>query len=225
MTSQEVADWYQEFHERKGVSIITEMNVERIDEIDDGFQLFCSNGGAYEADLIIIGTGIKVNQRLASEAGLNVGNGIEVNAYMQSSDPDIYAIGDCSWHENKAYKGKMRLESVQNAVEQAKVAAGHIVGKEKAFHNIPWFWSDQFDAKLQMVGIMDGYDEILVRKESPAETISVWFFQGEKLLAVHAINQPRSYMLGTKLIKSGEKVNKEVLINPEIALTPSSLIG
>ena len=111
---------------------------------------------SFDADMVIIGIGVIPNVELAKEAGLDVGNGIEVNEFCQTSDPDIYAAGDVTWHFNPIYEHHIRLESVPNATEQAKTVALHMNGKAKPYNSLPWFWSDQFDLKLQIAGLSGG---------------------------------------------------------------------
>ncbi len=176
VTTPEISDWFQRLHTDRGVNLLTAMELQAVTRIESGFRLVGFAGEIGKAEMIVVGVGIKANQAIAQAAGLQVGNGVEVNAFMQSSDPNIYAIGDCSWHVNQAYAHRMRLESVQNAVEQAKVAAAHICGKDNPLHNIPWFWSDQFDAKLQMVGLTEGADQVCVRTEIEKEALSAWYF-------------------------------------------------
>jgi 3-phenylpropionate/trans-cinnamate dioxygenase ferredoxin reductase subunit len=136
-----------------------------------------------------------------------------VNEKCQTSDPDIYAIGDNTYHYNIHYNRHIRLESVQNAVDQAKNAAKSICNVEGVVYDvIPWFWSDQYDLKLQMVGLIDGYNEVIIRIDPLDQNKrSAWFFNNDKLLSVQAVNDAKAYVHGTKLIKEKAKVDKEVL--------------
>ncbi|MCI4667117.1 MAG: FAD-dependent oxidoreductase [Bacteroidia bacterium] len=221
----EISDWFENFHAEKGVSIELGKELKHVKRSGDTFVLECKDGTEFSAEMIVVGVGVKVNLTLAKSAGLDTANGISVNGFMQTSIQDIYAIGDCSWHKNEAYGDMMRLESVQNAVEQAKIAASHICGNDKKLSNIPWFWSDQFDAKLQMVGLTTAYDKLCVRKESNSNSLSVWYFKGEKLIAVHAINHPKAYVLGTKFIKDGSILDQNKLQNPQIDLKPDLILA
>lgn len=225
VTAPEISAWLHELHTARGVTIARQKEIKQVKKLADQYLLEADDGESFIADIIIIGVGIRISQTLAKQAGLAVSNGIEVNAHLQTSDPDIYAIGDCSWHPNAAYGTYMRLESVPNAVDQAKCAAAHICGKQAVFQAIPWFWSDQFDAKLQMVGLSDAATHIHVRREKHSAAISVWFFQNKHLIAVHAINHPRAYVLGTKLIKTQALIDPRKLIDPEVELTPTNLIA
>lgn len=160
-----------------------------------------SDGSVIEVDFVIVGIGVAPNDRLASDAGLHVANGIVVDAYARTSDPAIYAAGDCTslpWKD--VY---IRLESVQNAVDQAEAAACAIAGRPQAYVPKPWFWSDQYDVKLQIAGLNLGYDRTELRAGEREGCNSIWYFQNDDLIAVDAINDPRSYLMAKKALASG----------------------
>jgi 3-phenylpropionate/trans-cinnamate dioxygenase ferredoxin reductase component len=211
VTTAEMSKFFEQLHEENGVSIFTNKNVIAIQTGDQGTEVLCSDGNKFPADLIVVGVGIRVNSELAASAGLEVSNGIHVDAFARSSDPDIYAIGDCTYHYNVYYDRYLRLECVQNAVDQAKIAASSVAGKDVVYDAIPWFWSDQYEVKLQIVGLSEGYIEIVVRKESEPTSFSVWYFQREKLLAVDAINHAKAYVWGTKFLRAGQLLDKLIL--------------
>ena len=222
VTVQELSEYYQSLHERNGVDIHVGKNVTKIENKGDEREVICSDGTNYLADLVLLGVGIEVNVELAKQAGLEIENGIKVDAKAQTSDRHIYAIGDCSHYYHPEYKRYIRLESVQNAVDQAKVAAATICGKEVEHKAIPWFWSDQYDVKLQMVGLSSGYTRVLIRKEKDrTDSLSLWYFDRKKLLAVDAVNNARAYMLGTKFIKSGQQLDTSKLVDPNVELRPN----
>ncbi|MBU2946193.1 NAD(P)/FAD-dependent oxidoreductase [Zobellia uliginosa] len=226
VTAPEMSLFFQKLHAEHGVAVLTEKNVVSIESNGNRNIVVCSDGTNYEADMIVVGVGIHVNKELAEKAGLTIENGIQVNEMAQTSDKDIYAIGDCTFHHNPHYKRHIRLESVQNAVDQAKIAAAAIIGKDCAYDALPWFWSDQYDVKLQMVGLSQGYDEVLVRKEADKENcFSVWYFKGDTLLAVDAVNNAKAYVYGTKFIKGGEKLDKSKLSDPMAEFKPVNLIA
>lgn len=218
VTSPEMSRFFLDLHQSHGVRIELSKEVKEITEDDNGLRIVCYDGSAFESDLIVLGVGIKVNKQLAAHAGIKTGNGIEVDQFCRTSDRDIYAIGDCTWHYNLHYKRYIRLESVQNATDQGKTVAKHINGKEEPYDTIPWFWSDQYDVKLQMVGLSDGYDELVCRSESDPSKQSYWYFNSGKLIAVDAINNPKAYVLGTKFIKNRHLLDKEKLKDPSIDL-------
>ena len=226
VTAPEMSTFFQNLHLEKGVEICTNKNVIAIETNNGEKIVHCDDGTSYKTDIVIIGVGIIVNKELASAAGLDIENGIKVDETAKTNDEDIYAIGDCTFHYNPHYGRNIRLESVQNAVDQAKVAAASICGKETRYDTIPWFWSDQYDVKLQMVGLSQGYDQVILRKEkNDNKCLSFWYFKGEILLAVDAVNNAKAYVYGTKLIKSGERINKENLINCEDDLKIAHLIN
>ncbi|MFY0607629.1 MAG: FAD-dependent oxidoreductase [Cyclobacteriaceae bacterium] len=224
VTSPEMSTYFETLHAEHGVQIASAKNVTEITVANDSNLVKCGDGSTYPADVIIVGVGIRVNDELAVAAGLESINGIVVKTNTQTADDAIYAIGDCTSHYNPHYQRQLRLESVQNANDQAKIAAAAICGKEAVYDAIPWFWSDQFDAKLQMVGLSAGYDEVIVRIESNESKRSLWYFKGEELLAVDAVNNPKAYVIGGKFIKERITVNKVSLRDPEVDLKPANLI-
>ncbi|NRP23266.1 Ferredoxin--NAD(P)(+) reductase fdr [Ensifer adhaerens] len=167
-----------------------------------------SDGSKISADFVIIGIGVVPNDQLARASGLSVGNGISVDEYGCTSDPSIYAAGDCT---EFSYKGRsVRLESVQNAVDQAETVATSIMGGRVRYEPQPWFWSDQFDLKLQIAGYNVGYDRTLVRNGSRPGAKSVWYFQQGQFIAVDAINDPKAFVSGRRMLSLG--------INPPAAV-------
>lgn len=226
VTAPEMSAFFQNLHAENGVDIFTEKNVIAIETNKEEKVVKCDDGTSYTADIIIVGVGILVNTELAASAGLTIENGIKVDETAKTLDDDIYAIGDCNFHFNPHYNRFVRLESVQNAVDQAKVAAAAICGKETRYDSIPWFWSDQYDVKLQMVGLSNGYDQLILRKEPDNEKcFSAWYFKGDRLLAVDAVNNAKAYVYGTKFIKSGDKINKAKLVDLEVEFKPIHLLA
>ncbi len=210
VTTLYLSDFFQNLHKTNGVNIFTNKNVT---EITDS-KVICEDGSSYDADIIIVGVGIQVNTELAKQADLKIENGICVNTRTETSKKNIYAIGDCTYHYNTFYDRYVRLESIQNAVDQAKIAAKNICGIDVIYDTIPWFWSDQYDVKLQIVGLADGYDNKVIRIEADKK-FSIWYFKGEELLAVDSINNAKSYVLGTKYIKTKVSIDKVALVNSE----------
>lgn len=224
VTSTEMAQFFTELHQSKGVDILTGKEVSSIESKDSTAKITCSDQSVYLADLVILGVGVRVNTALAGQAGLRIDNGIQVNAHCQTSDSNIYAIGDCTSFYHPHYQRQLRLESVQNALDQARVAAANICGQVESYTAIPWFWSDQYDLKLQIVGLSQGYTEAMVRREANASSFSVWYFRESELLAVDAVNNARAYILGGKIIQSGKVVDRQRLIDPGIPLKPNTLL-
>jgi 3-phenylpropionate/trans-cinnamate dioxygenase ferredoxin reductase subunit len=225
-----MSEYFEQLHTDNGVVINTSKNVESIELVDKSHFVHCDDGSNYPADVIIIGVGVRVNQELAEQAGLSVDKGlmkgVVVNEQCQTSDNDIYAIGDCAYHFNSYYSRWLRLESVQNAVDQAKVTAAAICEKPACYSAIPWFWSDQFDVKLQMVGLATDYDNLVIRKEANDEKkFSVWYFLKDRLLSVDAINHAKAYVLGTKFLKASANINKYNLANNTVELSQDNMLS
>ncbi len=235
VTAPVMSQFFYDLHQKNGVEILTGKTASSIETEDEVNTVVCADGSRHPADVIVVGCGIRVNQELAEQAGLEIENGIRVDSSARSSDEDIYAIGDCTFHHNPHYDCFVRLESVQNAVDQAKVAAKSVVAaaiatstnieKDVIYDTIPWFWSDQYDVKLQMVGLSTGYNQTVVRKEeSDNNKFSVWYFKDNDLLAVDAVNNAKAYVLGTKFIKGGQKIDKAKLGDPSVDFKPANLL-
>ena len=226
VTAPEMSQFFENLHAEKGVSILTNKNVSLLVNNEETSEVYCEDGSVYPADIVIVGVGIHVNSELAEQAGIEIENGIKVNGQCQTNLKDIYSIGDCSFHHNPHYDRYIRLESVQNAVDQAKITAAALCEKEANYDTLPWFWSDQYDVKLQMVGLSTGYNDVVVRKEieqDDSHKFSVWYFKDEELLAVDAINNAKAYVMGTKFIKSRLMIDKNKLIDNRIDIKTLSL--
>lgn len=222
VASAETATAIQRIHEAEGVHIrlrqtlhalegagrVERVAVERA-EVD---HVRRAHEAHLEADLVLVGIGALPNQDLAREAGLVAGNGIRVDADCRSSDPAIFAVGDCAEREDPRY-GPLRLESVQNAIDQGKIAAAAILGLPRPAEQAPWFWSDQFDVKLQSAGLPYGYDRAAVRKGA-GRSQSVWLYREGRLIAVEAINDARAYMSGKRWIEQGWSPDPEAVADP-----------
>ena len=170
------------------------------------------------ADLIVVGIGIQPNTELAAEAGLEIDNGIVVDDRCRTDDRRIYAIGDCSAHPSRIYGGRIRLESVHNAVEQAKTAAANVCGEDAVYDQVPWFWSDQYDIKLQIAGLSDGYDQLVIRGDVSSRSFACLYLADGRLLAVDAVNAPKDFMQSKLLIAAGARPDPERLADPDTAL-------
>jgi 3-phenylpropionate/trans-cinnamate dioxygenase ferredoxin reductase subunit len=152
------------------------------------------------ADLVIVGIGLVANTALAEAAGLSCDDGIAVDEHCRTSDPDIYAIGDCCSHPSPRYGRRIRLESVDNAFEQAKSAAANICGKPTPHDKTPWFWSDQYELKLQIVGLSQHYDRVVLRGDPAKRSFSCCYLRGRELIALDAVNHAKDFMAARKLI-------------------------
>ncbi len=206
-----ISDFFREYHTSKGVKILCGKSVTQI--IGDGGKVRgvrLAGGEDIPADLVLIGIGISPNTELAAGAALPITNGISVNEFLQTPDPDIFAIGDCAEYPNEFAGGRVRLESVQNAADQAQCVAAAIAGRPAPYKALPWFWTDQFDIKLQMAGISSGNDRVVMRGSVEARKFSVFYFRGKKLIAIDSINRPVDHMLGRRLIATGAPVTPEL---------------
>ena len=201
VTSERVGDYFRKLHKENGVKI--KESVEIDDFLFEGktFKGVLTNQGeTIPGDFIIAGIGINPNCKIAEESGLLVENGILVDEYCRTNDPNIFAAGDCA---SFIYQGKrIRLESVGNAIEQSEVAALAALGGEFKYKALPWFWSDQFNVKLQIAGLNSGYTDVVER--ILGDRLSYWYYKGDKFIAVDAINDPVSYMVGKKLIEKNQ---------------------
>ena len=149
-----------------------------------------------------------------------------VNAFAETSDPDILAAGDCSYHFNKHYQRWLRLESIQNAVEQARVAAKTICGKPQEYDQIPWFWSDQYDLKLQIAGLSEGYDNLIIRGDlSAGRKMAVFYFKADNLIAVDAVNSPQEFMFGKRALAQSSKLDINKLTDVSVPMKDLILQG
>ena len=219
VTAPQLSAFYKRVHTEEGVKILENVGATEIVKTDDGLAVKTGDGQSLPADMVIIGIGVIPNTELASEAGLTVGNGIEVNEFCQTSHADVYAAGDVTWHHNPIYDRHIRLESVPNATEQAKTCADHINGKPKPYNSLPWFWSDQFDLKLQIAGLSTDYDDIIIRGDiEGSRSFAAYYFKGDKLLAVDAVNAPRDFMMTRMALTKGKNLDKAVLRDPEAEL-------
>ncbi len=173
-------------------------------------------GDPIPADIVLVGIGAIPNVEIAAAAGLTVDNGIVVDEFMRTSDPAIYAIGDCANHPSRFTGGRLRLESVQGAVDQAVTAAKALTGHDTPYTAVPWFWSDQYDERLQMAGVPAADDATVVRHYPDARQLTVWRMRGDQLTGVEAVNASKDYMAGRRLIESGKVVEAARLADPAV---------
>ncbi len=215
VAAPETSDYFRALHAAHGVKILESTGLDRLmgDTRVTGARL--ADGRELPADFVIAGVGIVPGTALAEAAGLAIENGIKTDAQGRTSDPHIWAAGDCASFPWQG--GRLRLESVGNAIDQAEVVADNIMGAQISYEAKPWFWSDQYDCKLQIAGLNAGYDNIVTRGPDAA-SVSYWYFKGDALLAVDAMNDPRSYMVGKRLIEQGKSPAKAALSNPDTVM-------
>lgn len=213
VASSQTADAMRAIHESHGVSIRESTGLRRL--IGESGKLVgaeLADGTLIDLDLAIVGIGVTANTELAQAAGLKVTDGIVVDSMTRTSDPDVHAIGDCA---SLPWKNLMiRLESVQNAVDQAEALAAILSGSDKAYEPKPWFWSDQYDVKLQIAGLNVGFDETFVRQGVRPGSQSIWYFRENRFVAVDAINDAKAYVTGKKLLDSDMPLNRSILEDP-----------
>jgi len=202
-----ISTFYTKMHTQEGVKIETEVAVSGFEGNGKIERIVCADGKKFDADFVVVGVGIIPNVELAQEAGLEVENGIVVNELCRTADPDIYSIGDCTNHPNALLGHRLRLESVHNALEQGKTAAADICGKQKPYAQIPWFWSDQYDLKLQIAGLSGGYDEAVVRGNPETDrSFAVFYLREGVMIACDAINRAPEHMMSRRLIAAKAKI-------------------
>ena len=218
VVSPEISDFYQIQHTEQGVRFRLSTGVDALTGKKRVKSVTTSNGEDIPADLVVIGIGIVPNTQLAADAGLPVDNGIVVDDHCRTEDPDIFAVGDCTIHPNAIYGRQLRLESVHNALEQAKTAAANICGKDTAYSQVPWFWSDQYDLKLQIAGLSEGYDDVAIRGNPAERSFSCLYLRDGRLIACDAINAPRDFVQSKQLIADQALIAVEELANPDVAL-------
>jgi len=199
----QVSAFYADLHRAHGVELLLNTGVSEIRTTGAEHVVVTSSGAAYTADLVVAGIGVLPNSELAEQAGLACNNGIVVDDCARTSDPLIVAAGDCTWHMNAYLKREFRLESVQNAVDQAKAAAASLLGQPAVYHQVPWFWSDQYDVKLQIAGIGMPHDSAVVRGDPAAKAFSVFCFRDGALVGVDSMNKPADHMAARKLLAQG----------------------
>ncbi|QRG09215.1 FAD-dependent oxidoreductase [Xanthobacter dioxanivorans] len=195
-----ISDFARDLHVGHGVAVLTGMGVTRITGTDRVTGVELADGRILPADLVLSAVGAVPNAELATEAGIALENGIRVDAATRTSAPDIYAAGDVASFPSTLYGRRVRLESVQNAIDQAKSAAKTITGSTVAYDPVPWFWSDQYDVKLQIAGLLDGFDRTECEGDIAAGRFCVRYFAGDRLLAVCSVNDPKSHMLARKAL-------------------------
>lgn len=212
VAAPETSDYFRALHQSHGVDIREGVGLDRLlgDDHVTGAKL--TDGTTLDIDFAVVGVGINPATIIADSAGLTVENGILTDSYGRTSDPHIWAAGDCATCE---FGGEtIRLESVGNAIDQAEAVAKNIMGADTAYTPKPWFWSDQYDCKLQIAGLNTGYTDVFVRKGDAPGIQSNWYYNGQTLLAVDAMNDPRNYMIGKRLIEAGRSPDPAAITNP-----------
>ena len=217
VAAPQTSDWFRALHAAHGVDIRESTGLDRLLGDSSVTAARLADGTELPVDFALVGVGILPNTELAAAAGLAVDNGIVTDAHCRTSDPRIWAAGDCATLDWQG--SRIRLESVGNAIDQAECAALNILGRATPYVPQPWFWSDQYDCKLQIAGLNLGYDSVHLRL-TDADSRSHWYYRGDRLIAVDAINDSRAYMIGKRLIEMGKSPSPAVVTDPATDLKP-----
>ncbi len=217
VVAPELSDFYTRRHEREGVRIHCGTSVTAFEGDGRVQQVVCGEL-RFPADLVIVGVGILPDVSLAAAAGIRCDNGVWVDEHCLTSDAHVYAAGDCTNHPSVRYGRRVRLESVDNAVEQAKTAAANMCGRPARHEHVPWFWSDQYDVKLQIAGLSQGYEQAVVRGDPDSGSFALYYLAQGELLAVDAVNSPRDFMLGKKWIAERRRPDPALIADPSVDL-------
>jgi 3-phenylpropionate/trans-cinnamate dioxygenase ferredoxin reductase subunit len=218
VVAPEMSRFYHQEHVSHGVTVLTGRRVSAFTGNGRIAAVECADGTCVPADLAIVGIGLVPDTGLAAAAGLDCDDGITVDEHCRTSDPDIYAIGDCCSHPSPRYGRRIRLESVDNAYEQAKSAAANICGKATVHDKTPWFWSDQYELKLQIVGLSQHYDKVVMRGDPATRAFSCCYLRDGELIALDAVNLARDFMAARKLIAERARPDLARLADSAVAL-------
>jgi 3-phenylpropionate/trans-cinnamate dioxygenase ferredoxin reductase subunit len=207
----QISEYYLNLHQSYGVQFHFNTSLEAINKVSDSLEVVCSDGTKVKADSVLIGAGVVPNIGLAEEAGIYCDNGIIVDEFGQTNFKNIYACGDCTNHPNKILNKNLRLESVHNAMEQAKTVASSVMNNPMEYSQVPWFWSDQYDHKLQIVGLSGDHDLVTMRGNTNDAKFMLFYTKDEELVAVDAINNPKEFLISRKLVANKVKIKPNVV--------------
>ena len=215
VTTEEMSAFYHQLHTDEGVNILTSTQAKAFKGSETVESVVC---GDHEipADLVIVGIGILPNTEMAEAAGLETNNGLVVDEHCRTSNEHIFAAGDCTNHPNPILNRRLRLESVPNAMEQGRVAASNMLGGSKSYASMPWFWSDQYEHKLQMVGFSKDSDQSVVRGDMESKSFTVFYLKDGSIIAADSVNNPKEFMASKQLV--GKKASIEALADTSIEL-------
>ena len=216
VAAPQTSDHVRAVHQAHGVTVIEGVGLERLVGTTRVTGARLTDGRDLSADFVIAGVGILPDVALADAAGILIENGIRTDSHCRTSAPHVWAAGDCASFPWRG--GRLRLESVQNAIDQAECVADNLGGEGRDYVPVPWFWSDQYDVKLQIAGLNTGYDRIVTR--GAGDHVSFWYYHGDQLLAVDAMNDPRSYMIGKRLLEMGRSADPAIIADASRDLKP-----
>ena len=218
VVSPETAAYYRDLHREAGVDVRTGQRVTAFEGAARVERVRCEDGTRFDADFVVIGIGIGANDTLARQSGLDTGDGVVVDEYGNASRPWVWAAGDCASHPSRLYGRRVRLESVHNAMSQAKVVAANICGKALPYDEAPWFWSDQYETKLQIVGLAEGAEERVMRGDPAAGAFTVFHLRDGAVIAAETVNGMRDHLACRKLVAAQARPAPEALADPDLAL-------
>jgi len=207
VTCPQMSEFFARVHREEGVDIHTNVQVSGFIGQQHVEGVVCADGTDYQADLVVVGVGIIPNAEIAKDCGIAVDNGIVTDEFARTNDPDIVACGDVANHPNRLYQRRLRLESVPNACDQARSAAASVCGTDKVYDTLPWFWSDQYDIKLQIVGLNHGYDATIVRGDVTGRSFVVFYFNNGVLIAADCVNRVKEFMVAKQLVAKKAELN------------------
>jgi 3-phenylpropionate/trans-cinnamate dioxygenase ferredoxin reductase subunit len=213
-----VSQYFAAEHRAHGIDLQCSVRVTAVEGRDRAEQVVCADGTRHAADIVIVGVGAVANTGLAESGGLTCDNGVWVDEYCRTSVADVYAAGDCTNHPSLRFGRRVRLESVDNAFEQSKTAALNMLDRATVHDRVPWFWSDQFDNKMLIVGLNHDHDTQVVRGDPKTRSFSVCYLKDRELMAVESINHSKDYMAARKLIAERAVMNPARLADLDIAL-------
>jgi len=222
VVSPQMSEYYEQQHRKQGVKLLLSTGVESIGGEQSVQSVQTIGAGSIRADLVVVGIGIVPNTEIAVAAGLEIDDGIKVDDRCFTSDPDILAVGDCTSHPNGILGRRLRLESVHNALEQAKTAASNILGDDIRYSQVPWFWSDQYDLKLQIAGLSQGYDETVLRGDRENQSFACLYLREGALIAIDAVNSPRDFVQAKQLIAERRTIDSVLLRDTSVQLKDMS---
>jgi 3-phenylpropionate/trans-cinnamate dioxygenase ferredoxin reductase component len=219
VTVPAISAFFERIHREAGVDLRTGVQVTALEGEPEVTHVVLDGGECVAADFVVVGIGLIPNVELAQAAGLAVDNGIVVDEYTRTSDPDIFAAGDCSNHPNAFLGRRIRLESVQNAMEQGRAAALAMLGQDAPYRAVPWFWSDQYDIKLQMAGLSAGYDQLVLRGDPATQrSFAAFYLREGQLIAADTVSRPQDFMFARKLVAARTQLDPAQLADESVAL-------
>ena len=218
VVSKEVSNFFEDYHLSQGVRFIFNDEINSIKRVNNKHEISLSTGKIIHADSILVGIGGIPNTEIAENTDIEINNGISIDSKCKTNINNIFSMGDCTNFWSELYGKKIRLESVQNAIDQAKVLADNIMNIDSIYDSVPWFWSDQYDLKLQIAGLSEGYDETILRGDKKTKSFSCLYLKEGKIIAIDAINRPKDFIQSKVLIQEKRRIDREKASNEDFEL-------